>query len=487
MSTSHASEGASGLPATPDAPGTPDARRGGLFLRIYLTFILTVVAFAALVALAVLTLASPYDAAWVESVEAAVTAREPALTQALASVRTSKAAVTAELNALASELKLRAVLLDLDGTPVAGDPATRRPHRGPRGLKMRQRSRLLRGQPMVHRDERGPVLTFGLSGPDGQLVAILALDTGDGPGPNARLLALALLALLAALAVGAWPLARSLTRRLAALELGAGRIARGELHHRVPGRPAGDELDRLGDAFNDMAAQLEAMLRGQRALLTNVSHELRTPVARMRVLAELLGERIDTLPDTDHPAVARLRRGIGELGEDLLELETLISDLLTSGRLDLAGRPALQRTHVELAPLLSRLAARIDAHVVCDPPELRAELDLVLVERLLANLLHNARRACPQGQVTLAARIEPGNSLLLSVEDEGPGIAPADRAAIFDPFTRLDAARARDHGGVGLGLYLCRQIAQAHGGTITAEDRPGGARGARLAVRLPLA
>jgi signal transduction histidine kinase len=352
---------------------------------------------------------------------------------------------------------------------------------------MRQRSRLLRGQPMVHRDERGPVLTFGLSGPDGQLVAILALDTGDGPGPNARLLALALLALLAALAVGAWPLARSLTRRLAALELGAGRIARGELHHRVPGRPAGDELDRLGDAFNDMAAQLEAMLRGQRALLTNVSHELRTPVARMRVLAELLGERIDTLPDTDHPAVARLRRGIGELGEDLLELETLISDLLTSGRLDLAGRPALQRTHVELAPLLSRLAARIDAHAVCDPPDLRAELDLVLVERLLANLLHNARRACPQGQVTLAARIEPGAHLLLSVEDEGPGIAPADRAAIFDPFTRLDAARARDHGGVGLGLYLCRQIAQAHGGTITAEDRPGGARGARLAVRLPLA
>ncbi|MBL8976168.1 MAG: ATP-binding protein, partial [Myxococcales bacterium] len=117
---------------------------------------------------------------------------------------------------------------------------------------------------------------------------------------------------------------------------------------------------------------------------------------------------------------------------------------------------------------------------------LHADLDLVLIERLLANLLHNARRACPQGQIELAAR-KDGDQLLLSVEDEGPGIAPADRAAIFDPFTRLDAARARDHGGVGLGLYLCRQIAQAHGGTITAEDRPNGARGARLAVRLPLA
>lgn len=470
-------------PAATDAPRTPaDARRGGLFLRIYLTFILTVVAFAALVALAVLTLASPYDAAWVETVEAAVTAREPALTQHLA----DPDALTREVSALADELHLRAVLLDLDGNPLAGDPATRRPHRGPRGLKMRQRSRLQRGQPMIHRDERGPVITFGLSDADGDLVAVLTLDTGEGPGQNARLLAVALLGLLAVLAVGAAPLARSLTRRLAALELGAGRIARGELHHRVPGRRAGDELDRLGDAFNEMAAQLEAMLRGQRALLTNVSHELRTPVARMRVLAELLGERIDTLPTQDHPAVARLRRGVGELGEDLLELETLISDLLTSGRLDLAGRPALQRSRAPLAPLLARLAARVAATTRCDPPDLHADLDLVLIERLLANLLHNARRACPQGQIELAAR-KDGDQLLLSVEDEGPGIAPADRAAIFDPFTRLDAARARDHGGVGLGLYLCRQIAQAHGGTITAEDRPNGARGARLAVRLPLA
>jgi signal transduction histidine kinase len=467
-------------PPTPTATSRPGPRRGGLFRRIYLTFILTVVAFAGLVALAVLTLASPYDAAWVESVEAAVTTREPALTQLLSDTP----ALGRELSALADELQLRAVILDLDGDPIAGDPATRRPRRGPHGLKLRQRARLQRGQPMVHRDERGPVLSFGLSDNDGQLVAVLVLDTGDHPGQNARRLALALLGLLAALAVGAWPLARSLTRRLAILELGAGRIARGELDHRVPGRRAGDELDRLGDAFNEMAAQLEAMLRGQRALLTNVSHELRTPIARMRVLAELLGERIDSLPDRDHPAVTRLRRGITELGEDLLELETLISDLLTSGRLDLAGNPALQRSHTPLAPLLARLAARQGATPRCDPPDLHADLDLVLIERLLANLLHNARRACPQGQIEISAHIDAGQ-LVLAVEDEGPGIAPADRAAIFDPFTRLDAARARDHGGVGLGLYLCRQIARAHGGTIAAEDRPGGARGARLAVRLP--
>ena len=105
---------------------------------------------------------------------------------------------------------------------------------------------------------------------------------------------------------------------------------------------------------------------------------------------------------------------------------------------------------------------------------------------MITNLVANALKYSPaEGAVLLSLRA--GDELRIAVEDEGPGIAPADRAQIFDPFTRLDAARARDQGGVGLGLYLCRQIAQAHGGTITAEDRPNGARGARLAVRLPLA
>lgn len=450
--------------------------RGGLFRRIYLTFILTVVAFAGLVALAVLSLAGQYDARWVESVDAVVAAREPELAAALADPRARQR----QLEALAAELDLRAALRDPEGRLLAGDPATR----SPRGLKPRQRARLERGQAVVHRDDRNPALTFGIAGPDGQLAAVLALDTGDRGGERMRQLAAALLGLLVVLAVGAWPLARSLTRRLAALEQGAGRIARGELGHRVPEARAGDELDRLGGAFNDMAARLEAMLRGQRALLTNVSHELRTPIARMRVLAELLGERVAGLPDPQHPAAVRLARGIVELGEDLIELETLISDLLTSGRLDLGAAPSLQRAELELAPLLARAAAKVDARVRCDPPDLRAELDAVLIERLLANLLHNARRACPEGQIDLAAARVAGE-LVISVEDEGPGIAPADRATIFDPFTRLDAARARDHGGVGLGLYLCRQIVHAHGGTIAAEDRPGGARGARLAVRLP--
>ena len=467
-------------PAVAAAPRAPRPR-AGLFRRIYFTFILTVVGFAALVALAVLSLAGQYDAAWVESVELAVAAREDTLARGLG----DPAALAREVEALAAELDLRVALRDPEGLLLAGDPATRTPRgRGRNGPNPRRLARLQRGEPMVQRGDRDPALAFGIFAASGELVAVLSLDSGDRGAARARQLALALLGLLLALGLGAWPLARSLTRRLARLEQGAGRIARGELGHRVPADRGGDELDRLGHAFNDMAAQLEAMLRGQRALLTNVSHELRTPVARMRVLVELLGERLDGAPDPAHPVAVRLRRGIGELAEDLVELEGLINDLLTSGRLDLAGAPALQRARVELLPLLTRAGARVGARVRCDPPDLVAELDVVLIERLLANLLHNARRACPEGQVELAA-VRAGDALVLSVEDEGPGIAAEDRVRIFDPFTRLDAARARDHGGVGLGLYLCRQIAQAHGGTIAAEDRPDRARGARLAVRLP--
>ena len=453
------------------------APRSGLFRRIYLSFVLTVVAFAALVALAVRTLSNQYDAAWLESVEAAVAAREDRLVAALA----RPDALRRELAELTAELDLRAALRDPEGHLLAGDPETRsRSRRGPRQL-----ARLQRGQPLVQRGDRDPALALGIFAADDTLVAVLALDTGDRGQARTWQLSLALLGLLLVLAVGAMPLARSLTRRLARLEEGADRIAAGQLEHRVPADGNGDEIDRLGQAFNAMATQLGAMLRGQRALLTNVSHELRTPVARMRVLVELLGERLTNLPDPEHPVAARLRRGITEMGEDLIELEGLIGDLLTSGRLDLAGAPALQRRPTELQPLLTRAAARVAARVRCDPPDLSAELDVVLLERLLANLLHNARRACPEGQLDISATVD-GPTLILAVEDEGPGIAPGERLQIFDPFTRLDAARARDHGGVGLGLYLCRQIAQAHGGTIAAEDRLDGARGARLVLRLPL-
>jgi signal transduction histidine kinase len=103
----------------------------------------------------------------------------------------------------------------------------------------------------------------------------------------------------------------------------------------------------------------------------------------------------------------------------------------------------------------------------------------------LSNLLANARRACPAGRITVSAKAR-GEVLELAVEDEGPGVDPRHRETIFEPFTRLDEARDRDRGGVGLGLYLCQQICRSHHGTIEVQDRTDGARGARFVVRLPL-
>ena len=245
-----------------------------------------------------------------------------------------------------------------------------------------------------------------------------------------------------------------------------------------------DEIDLLGVAFNEMAGKIEALLKGQQTLLANVSHELRTPIARMRVLAEILSERIEAAKRPDDPNLQRLEKGLVEMNEDLQEVETLINDLLTSGRLELGKDGVLRLGPVRAEQLLDKLGRRFDAAVICEPVDLRFEADEMLLERLLSNLLSNARRACPDGDVAVSARAE-GDSIVIAVEDEGQGIPEERREQIFEPFARLDAARDRDRGGAGLGLHLCRQIAQAHGGTIRAEDRRDGKRGARLVVRLP--
>src|SRR5690606_13748144 len=214
-----------------------------------------------------------------------------------------------------------------------------------RNLRPRQRHRRERGSPVMIREKAGePLLAFAV----GERALVVA-DTGQRGARRTRWLIYGVIGLFALLGASAGLLARSLTRRLALLEDGAARIARGDLGHRVGARELGDEIDRLGRAMNDMAAQLGELLRGQRSLLANVSHELKTPIARLRVLAELLTERAESLPE--HPASDRIRKGAVELEQDLAELATLVQDLLTSGRLELSGPHAspVQRAPIELA------------------------------------------------------------------------------------------------------------------------------------------
>ncbi|MCB9704223.1 MAG: HAMP domain-containing protein [Myxococcales bacterium] len=468
---------------SPPAPAPARPPTSGLFRRIYLTFVGTVVVFAALSGLLFFSIANHFGPEWVAELDDAFEGARERLVADL----DDPEALAEELTALSRELDLRLVLRTLDGRVLAGDP-----NLPPPPPRHRRIARLRNGQPMVIRRQRlnPPLIHWGLMDPrSGEVIAVLTGDPSE-PGRMRWLFVGAGLGLLVILALGALPLARSLVRRLAQVESGAERIAGGDLGHRLPlpaGGPA-DEVDALAATFNRMAERLQGLVGGQRILLANVSHELRTPVARMRVLVEILEERAERLRaqigDGDPTTVDRLGRGLRDLTDDLREIEGLIADLLTSGKLELAEGGGVERAPIDVAEFLGRLGDRFAADVRVDPPGLELDGDPMLLGRLLSNLLANGRRACPDGAIELQARAE-GAEVVLVVQDEGPGIEPANREVVFEPFSRLDGARDRDRGGVGLGLYLCRQIARAHGGTIRVEDRPDGRRGARFVIRLP--
>lgn len=461
----------------PDRP-----RRGGLFARIFLTFLATAVASAIVAAVAGFTFAARFSADWIEEATEAIDAHGPQLQAAVHDPEQLDQAA----RELGERLDSRVGIYERRGRRIAGEG----PPRLPRGALRQRRQQLRAGKPVVLPRGRlePPGIAYALFDPqDGRVAQVVAVM----PRPGFRLMIpmVALALMIPVLGGGAWILSRSLTRRLARIEASADRIARGELQHRIEleHEIPRDELDQLGRAFNEMAGKVEALLQGQRTLLANVSHELRTPIARMKVLVEILQERIDALraEGNESRPVQRLHKGLGDLGVDIDEVERLISDLLTSGRLELrhGAATAIDAHHVDAGSLLRRVADKVGARVeVSGSPSLH--VDELLVERLLSNLLANARRACPHGEIVVAARSD-GDRTELTVTDEGPGVAPENRETIFEPFTRLDHARDRDRGGVGLGLYLCRQICLAHDGSIEVTGRPDGASGARFVVELP--
>ncbi|GGK81363.1 hypothetical protein Sme01_63320 [Sphaerisporangium melleum] len=218
----------------------------------------------------------------------------------------------------------------------------------------------------------------------------------------------------------------------------------------------------------------ERLLDRQRQFVTDASHELRTPLTALRVRVE---------EAQMHPGDIDLPDLLGHLTGGLDRLENLIDDLLLLSTLDTGPTERLEE--VNLTCLVETVAAHWGEG--CD---VRLDLErAVMVEaaswqitRLFTNLLDNARRHAARGlQVGLR---RAGGHAELSVADDGPGVRPADRDRVFQPFVRLDAARSRHHGGAGLGLAIARDIAAAHRGTMHVEDSADG--GACFVLRLPL-
>ncbi|GAA4090244.1 HAMP domain-containing sensor histidine kinase [Nonomuraea soli] len=266
-----------------------------------------------------------------------------------------------------------------------------------------------------------------------------------------------------------WWLGRRL-RGVEAIRRDLAEITVTDLSRRVP-EAGRDEVGRLATTVNATLDRLEEAVERQRRFTADVSHDLRAPIAAMQLELE---DALDHPEDVDWVTSGEAMRA------GLTRLHAIVADLLHLARLEAEDGGA--REPVELSSLVRReLAARTRrVEVRRALAEVTVDGDEVHLARLLSNLLDNAERHA-RSVITVRAGREQGQAVL-SVSDDGAGIAPEDRERIFQRFVRLAASRGRDRNGTGLGLPIARRIAHAHGGTLeVAEQGPG----ACFVLRLP--
>ncbi|MFO1028797.1 MAG: ATP-binding protein [Acetobacteraceae bacterium] len=231
-----------------------------------------------------------------------------------------------------------------------------------------------------------------------------------------------------------------------------------------PIRPEGaSEVRQAAAAFNRMQERIRRFLAQRTEMLAGVSHDLRTPLTRLRLALAMLPRTPDLEPD------------VAEMTADVEEMDRMIAGYLAFAR----GEGTEQAEPVNLATLLDDIAAgarragtQLDLEV---PADLTLKLRADAVKRAITNLVDNARRHAHH--VVLAA-VEQGRAVLVTVDDDGPGIAADRRESVFRPF------ESDSVGGTGLGLTIARDIVRAHGGEIVLEDSPLG--GLRASIRLPV-
>jgi signal transduction histidine kinase len=252
------------------------------------------------------------------------------------------------------------------------------------------------------------------------------------------------------------------------LRRGAERIRSGDLSYRVHNERQ-DELGALTDSINHMADSLQSMLEAKRQLLLAISHELRTPLTKAKLRLEFMPESIEK---------ANLR-------EDIDEIDHLIGDLIEAERLN-DEHTALSAEPVQLAEFVESVVDQYFSYeggleIVLPSEDREFVIDKLRIRLLLTNLLNNAIRHGQDNPLRVEVIFNDASATLI-VEDQGEGIGPEHIEQVCEPFYRADSSRQRNTGGFGLGLYLCRLIAQAHGGSLQIESELG--KGTRIIVQV---
>ena len=328
------------------------------------------------------------------------------------------------------------------------------------------------------------LLAVRTSGGDVLVVGVSLEDQQDALGLLlAQLLIGGPVAVALACVVG-WLVAGAALRPVERLRVEAEAVSGSEPGRRLAVPATGDELARLGESLNRMLGRLEEAVERERRFVGDASHELRTPLANLKAELELALRRARTQGEL----VAALRSA----AEETDRLTSLAEDLLVLARSE-GGRLPLRREALDAARLVRETVAGfagraselgISLGTIGAEEALPAELDPARLRQALGNVIDNALRNTPRGgRVAVDVPREDG-VLVVEVTDTGVGFDPAFLERAFDPFSRADEARNRSHGGTGLGLAIVRAVADAHGGSVGAANRPDG--GASVVMRLPL-
>jgi two-component system sensor histidine kinase CpxA len=447
-----------------------------LFLKIFLSYWVAQALFVVLAILITVAVRERGESAAWDAQQSAVLAK---------AVQTYEQGGPAEarryLEEVRDSLHTRVYLLNDEGKDVSGRELPRWAESLGKGTEPPRRDFWQRVTPSPFRRQ---VQVAG----SGRRYALVAFLPPGGPFGPGGIPGLSILIGIISSGLVCYLLARYLTAPVVRLRAATQRLAAGDLSARAGGLTARrrDEMAQLVRDFDTMAERLEAAVHAQARLLHDISHELRSPLARLNVASALAHQRAGR---EAHSALERIDLEAERLNE-------LIGGLLTIARLD-SGNDARQKAPIFLGEMVEAIAADANFEAQgrnCGVESVIKEDCLVmgapiLLHSAIENVVRNAARYTREGtsaHITLErGHGDGGAEALIRIIDSGPGVPEESLDKLFRPFYRIDDARGRQTGGVGLGLAITERAVRLHGGTVKASNRLEG--GLQVEIRLPLA